>query len=74
MTHTITLSEETYIALSEAAQMRGVTLDAFIASIAQDVLNQRTGKNMDGDAFLRYLGADDDEIAAPIEEDDTPTA
>ncbi len=70
MNHTIIVTEATYAALSEVAKARGVTLDTLIETLAQESLNQRTHKDMDEEAFLRYLGASDEEIAAPIEEDD----
>lgn len=70
MGYTITVSETTYAALNTAAQARGLSLDALLDTLAKDALNQRTNKNMTGEEFLRYLGADDAEINAPLEEDD----
>lgn len=40
-----------------------------IAKIAQDALMKPLGPPMTGEEFLRFLGADDEEIAAPIGDD-----
>ncbi len=66
---TITISDASFAALNEAAQRHGVTLSALLDEIAQDMRNEHSGPYT-GEEFLRLLGADDDEINAPIEEDD----
>ena len=66
---TITISDASFAALTAAAQRHGVTLAALLDEIAQDMRNEHAGPYT-GEEFLRLLGADDDEMNAPIEDDE----
>ena len=68
MSQTITISDNAFATFEEVAKLRGVTLDALLDEIAQDV---RHPGPYTGEEFLRLLGADDDEINAPVDDDAT---